>query len=118
MSAGVGAFPVPFAFPVETLAKLLADEAMRHTRLGELEINPNQFENDAYWVVGRTLAEARGRAEKLAAGCPFELEQDEDVLDTWFSSGLWVDYGLAREDGGHGPVLTVPVILGGADGAA
>lgn len=29
------------------------------------------------------------RAKVLAAGAPFVLEQDEDVLDTWFSSGLW-----------------------------
>lgn len=43
------------------------------------------------WVVGRTEDEARSRAaEQLgvdaAAIC---LEQDEDVLDTWFSSGLF-----------------------------
>ncbi|KAF9476104.1 hypothetical protein BDN70DRAFT_995902 [Pholiota conissans] len=109
--------------------KPLADEAIRRTRLGELEINPKQSENDwyrwlegiqdwcisrqlwwghrcpayfvkiagedqdandgAHWVVGRTIEEARSRAEKLAAGRPFELVQDEDVLDTWFSSGLW-----------------------------
>ena len=25
----------------------------------------------------------------LANGAKFTLEQDEDVLDTWFSSGLW-----------------------------
>jgi valyl-tRNA synthetase len=25
----------------------------------------------------------------LAKGAAFSLEQDEDVLDTWFSSGLW-----------------------------
>lgn len=25
----------------------------------------------------------------LAQGRKFVLEQDEDVLDTWFSSGLW-----------------------------
>ncbi|KAF9005426.1 tRNA synthetases class I-domain-containing protein [Cyathus striatus] len=41
------------------------------------------------WVVGRTLEEATERAKVLAAGAPFVLEQDEDVLDTWFSSGLW-----------------------------
>ncbi|GJE94069.1 valyl-tRNA synthetase-like protein [Phanerochaete sordida] len=41
------------------------------------------------WVVGRTLEEATARAEKLANGAKFTLEQDEDVLDTWFSSGLW-----------------------------
>ncbi|KAI0067514.1 hypothetical protein BV25DRAFT_1961213 [Artomyces pyxidatus] len=43
----------------------------------------------AYWVVGRNLEEATERAHKLAGGAKFTLEQDEDVLDTWFSSGLW-----------------------------
>lgn len=42
-----------------------------------------------WWVVGRTLEQAQERGEKLAAGKPFTLEQDEDVLDTWYSSGLW-----------------------------
>ncbi|WFD30714.1 valine--tRNA ligase [Malassezia sp. CBS 17886] len=42
-----------------------------------------------HWVVGRTRAEADARAQVLAAGRPYSLEQDEDVLDTWFSSGLW-----------------------------
>lgn len=41
------------------------------------------------WVVGRTREQAKERAEILANGVPFTLEQDEDVLDTWFSSGLW-----------------------------
>ena len=47
---------------------------------------PNEGTN---WVVGRTLEEATERAKVLAAGAPFTLHQDEDVLDTWFSSGLW-----------------------------
>ena len=41
------------------------------------------------WVVGRTLEEAQARAAEKAKGRPFTIEQDEDVLDTWFSSGLW-----------------------------
>ena len=48
-----------------------------------------QPSNNESWVVGRNLAEATGRAEKIAAGRKFTLEQDDDVLDTWFSSGLW-----------------------------
>ncbi|PPQ90494.1 hypothetical protein CVT25_014777 [Psilocybe cyanescens] len=43
----------------------------------------------ASWVVGRTREEAMERATEKAAGRAFELVQDEDVLDTWFSSGLW-----------------------------
>ncbi|KAJ2915046.1 hypothetical protein MD484_g5379, partial [Candolleomyces efflorescens] len=45
--------------------------------------------DDKNWVVGRTYEEALERATKLAGGKPFTLDQDEDVLDTWFSSGLW-----------------------------
>ncbi|KAK0491346.1 tRNA synthetases class I-domain-containing protein [Armillaria novae-zelandiae] len=49
-----------------------------------------QDKNDGKnWIVGRTLEEATERAKVLAAGQSFTLEQDEDVLDTWFSSGLW-----------------------------
>ncbi|CAO1627316.1 unnamed protein product [Parajaminaea phylloscopi] len=42
-----------------------------------------------HWIVGRTEAEAHERAKVVADGKPYKLEQDEDVLDTWFSSGLW-----------------------------
>ncbi|KAF9378538.1 AP-1 adaptor complex sigma subunit Aps1 [Podila verticillata] len=42
-----------------------------------------------FWVTGRTEAAAREAAEKKFAGKKFTLEQDPDVLDTWFSSGLW-----------------------------
>jgi len=47
------------------------------------------------YVVARSEAEALARAEAQfgeaarAAGRPLRLEQDPDVLDTWFSSGLW-----------------------------
>lgn len=43
------------------------------------------------WVVGRTEEEARERAaKKLGADSEtISLSQDEDVLDTWFSSGLF-----------------------------
>ncbi|KIM79390.1 hypothetical protein PILCRDRAFT_792056 [Piloderma croceum F 1598] len=50
----------------------------------------DQDANDGkHWVVGRTLKEVTERAKALAQGAKFTLEQDEDVLDTWFSSGLW-----------------------------
>lgn len=35
------------------------------------------------------MEEATERATKVAAGRSFTLSQDDDVLDTWFSSGLW-----------------------------
>ncbi len=47
------------------------------------------------YVVARDQAEALVKAEAqfgagaAASGRPLQLEQDPDVLDTWFSSGLW-----------------------------
>jgi valyl-tRNA synthetase len=40
------------------------------------------------YVVARDEAEALEKA-KAEFGAVAEIEQDEDVLDTWFSSGLW-----------------------------
>lgn len=54
-----------------------------------LIVRNKQRTNDKNWVVGRTLEEAKERATTIAKGANFTLEQDEDVLDTWFSSGLW-----------------------------
>ena len=45
--------------------------------------------NQERWISGRDEAEAREKAEKKFPNITFSLEQDEDVLDTWFSSGLW-----------------------------
>jgi valyl-tRNA synthetase len=44
---------------------------------------------DEFWVTGRTLEEATKKAKDKFVGKAFTLERDEDVLDTWFSSGLW-----------------------------
>ncbi|KAG6412055.1 hypothetical protein SASPL_124718 [Salvia splendens] len=44
---------------------------------------------DNRWVVGRTEEEALEEASRLFAGKKFQLLQDPDVLDTWFSSGLF-----------------------------
>jgi len=40
-------------------------------------------------VVARTEEDAREKAAKLYPSKKFTLERDPDVLDTWFSSGLW-----------------------------
>jgi valyl-tRNA synthetase len=40
-------------------------------------------------VTGRTEEDARVKAEAKFPGKTFTLVQDPDVLDTWFSSGLW-----------------------------
>lgn len=45
--------------------------------------------NDDYWVCGRTEEEAQANAEAKFPGKRLILRRDEDVLDTWFSSGLW-----------------------------
>lgn len=94
----------------------LADEAIKAVEQGDIEFVPKQYENmyfswmrdiqdwcisrQLWWghripawydsegniYVGRNEDEIRAR-ENLDASVV--LTQDEDVLDTWFSSGLW-----------------------------
>ncbi|MDI5984790.1 valine--tRNA ligase [Halomonas sp. M4R5S39] len=47
---------------------------------------PAWYDEDGNVYVARTEAEAR---DKYGLAAEIELTQDEDVLDTWFSSGLW-----------------------------
>ncbi|QIK78010.1 valine--tRNA ligase [Sphingomonas piscis] len=94
--------------------KPAADRAMAATRSGEIKIVPeswsktwyNWLENIQPWCVSRQLwwghripawfnvdgnifvAETFEEAQQ-EAGEGVELRQDEDVLDTWFSSALW-----------------------------
>jgi valyl-tRNA synthetase len=61
------------------------------TKTGEGEMDKNAAGNKERWVVARSEADARAKAAVLL-GCPQDqvcLAQDEDVLDTWFSSGLF-----------------------------
>jgi len=41
------------------------------------------------WFIGRTMEEAKQKAVEKLGVKDVELVQDEDVLDTWFSSGLF-----------------------------
>ncbi|KAH8733022.1 valyl-tRNA synthetase-like protein [Phaeosphaeriaceae sp. PMI808] len=54
-----------------------------------LEGGTNDEGDNASWVTGRTEEEAQKKAEEKFPGKKFTLRRDEDVLDTWFSSGLW-----------------------------
>ncbi|CAH6720160.1 valine--tRNA ligase, mitochondrial [[Candida] jaroonii] len=54
------------------------------------ENEDNDRSDNKYWIAGRTYEEALEKAQKkFGTEKSFVLEQDEDVLDTWFSSGLW-----------------------------
>ncbi|KAF1832391.1 hypothetical protein BDW02DRAFT_625714 [Decorospora gaudefroyi] len=55
----------------------------------KIEGSTGDQNDDELWVTGRTEDEAKSKAEKKFPGKKFELARDEDVLDTWFSSGLW-----------------------------
>ena len=96
--------------------KPLAEPAIKAVEGGDVEFVPKQYENMYFsWMreiedwcisrqqwwghripawydesgnihVGRTESEVRSRAD---LGDDVPLEQDEDVLDTWFSSALW-----------------------------
>jgi valyl-tRNA synthetase len=48
-----------------------------------------QLSDGKYWVSGRNLEEAQEKAKKNFPDVEFTIERDPDVLDTWFSSGLW-----------------------------
>ncbi|EON97887.1 putative valyl-trna synthetase protein [Phaeoacremonium minimum UCRPA7] len=51
--------------------------------------NAEDSDDDNLWFSGRSREEAEEKAKKALPGKTFVLEQDPDVLDTWFSSGLW-----------------------------
>ncbi|CCE89040.1 Piso0_001838 [Millerozyma farinosa CBS 7064] len=55
----------------------------------EIEGESNDHLDNNYWFSGRTYEEALEKAQKKLGDKKFVLMQDEDVLDTWFSSGLW-----------------------------
>ncbi|MBS1790909.1 MAG: valine--tRNA ligase [Acidobacteria bacterium] len=50
---------------------------------------PAWYTSDGQIVVARSETEARERLAAQGVDSPIELTQDSDVLDTWFSSGLW-----------------------------
>lgn len=58
---------------------------------GEKRLDVNSDENAARWVAGLSEQDAKKRAaEKLGISIDdIELTQDEDVLDTWVSAGLF-----------------------------
>jgi len=45
--------------------------------------------NGKLWITAHSEDEAHKKAEAKFPGKKFTLERDPDVLDTWFSSGLW-----------------------------
>ncbi|WP_028298019.1 valine--tRNA ligase [Olivibacter sitiensis] len=49
---------------------------------------PAWYNDKGEWVVAKTEAEARKELESQSKSAD-GLRQEEDVLDTWFSSGLW-----------------------------
>lgn len=54
-----------------------------------------------HWVVARNKEEAEEEAGRLFSGKKFQLSQDPDVLDTWFSSGLFPLSVLGWPDNTH-----------------
>ena len=55
----------------------------------KIEGQEGSEEDGNLWVCAQDEATARKKAEKKFPGKKFTLKWDEDVLDTWFSSGLW-----------------------------
>ena len=92
----------------------LAEAALQAVRNGQIKIVPERFtkvyynwlENIEDWCISRQLwwghripvwycgnCHQQVVAREDPSACPrcgsYDLKQDEDVLDTWFSSGLW-----------------------------
>ncbi|EQK98237.1 valyl-tRNA synthetase [Ophiocordyceps sinensis CO18] len=61
----------------------------RHQQTAMVEGGSGVVPEDKLWFAGRTREEAEKKATAALPGKKFTLEQDEDVLDTWFSSALW-----------------------------
>eukprot|EP00968_Pinguiococcus_pyrenoidosus_P017365 scaffold1726_cov260-Pinguiococcus_pyrenoidosus.AAC.10 len=84
---------------------------------GELDCMDEQH-NDR-WIVARSEAEAREKAaEKLGTTADnVKLEQDPDVLDTWFSSGLFPFsvFGWPRETPDLGAFYPTSLLETGLD---
>ncbi|KAJ3948036.1 valine--tRNA ligase [Colletotrichum fioriniae] len=57
--------------------------------LAKVEGEKSDSLDNKRWFAGKTREEAEAKAKAALPGKNFTLEQDEDVLDTWFSSGLW-----------------------------
>ena len=55
----------------------------------EVDGKPSDQSDGNSWIVARTKEEAEVKAGKKYPGKSIKLERDPDVLDTWFSSGLW-----------------------------
>jgi valyl-tRNA synthetase len=55
----------------------------------KIEGGAGDIPEEKLWFSGRSEEEAFKKAQAALPGKTFILEQDEDVLDTWFSSGLW-----------------------------
>jgi valyl-tRNA synthetase len=52
-------------------------------------LDKNADINVGRWIVARNVEEAREKAVGKFGDFIEGMEQDEDVLDTWFSSGLF-----------------------------
>jgi valyl-tRNA synthetase len=50
---------------------------------------PGDGSDAAQWVSAATYEQALEKAQRRHPGRKITLEQDPDVLDTWFSAGLW-----------------------------
>jgi valyl-tRNA synthetase len=77
---------------------------------------PAWYDDEGNIYVARTANEAAGKARE-ARGRDVELRQDDDVLDTWFSSALWPfsTLGWPEETGALDRYYPTDVLVTGFD---
>lgn len=56
---------------------------------GEKKTGGEEADDQSRWVVARNEADAETIAKERYPGKQIRLTRDSDVLDTWFSSGIW-----------------------------
>ena len=55
----------------------------------EIDGDPGDENLGEKWIAGRSREEAEAKARAKFPGKTISLRQDEDVFDTWFTSGMW-----------------------------
>ena len=81
-------------------------------------VEPVQKEGTEVWVSARSIEEAEEKAKAKLGVKKVKMEQDPDVLDTWFSSGLfpfsvfnWPDCGDDFDAFFPGSLRGKPIVL-------
>ena len=78
-----------FFYTLEIFSLTLPIPAYFVNLAGQENLKNDRMADNNFWVSARTIEKAQAKAQAKFPGQKFTLEQDDDVLDTWFSSALF-----------------------------